>query len=90
LSTEEIQEEVHVIKRPPGLGGFDFVTLATLRAAQLIRGCTPKIEGDHKHTVTAQHEVAEGKIVRYYPPAITVSPTPVPAGPIETATPALV
>jgi DNA-directed RNA polymerase subunit K/omega len=44
------------------MGRFQFVVLSTLRAAQLIRGCTPRIEGTHKKTVTAQAEVAEGKV----------------------------
>jgi hypothetical protein len=53
-----------VIKRPAGLGTFEFVVLATLRAGQLMRGCRPRIEGVHKAAVTAQLEVAEGHIVQ--------------------------
>jgi DNA-directed RNA polymerase subunit K/omega len=35
-----------------------------LRAGQLMRGCTPKIDGrSHKHTVIAQFEVAAGLVV---------------------------
>ena len=53
-----------MIQRPETLGKFEFVILATLRAAQLMRGCTPLIAaGEHKATVTAQNEVALGKIV---------------------------
>jgi len=48
--------------RPPDMGGFEFAVLASLRAAQLIRGCTPKMESDHKHTVTAQREVLAGLV----------------------------
>jgi len=51
-----------VIKLPEGMGKFEFVVLAKLRAAQLMRGCIPRVEGGHKHTVTAQQEVAEGKV----------------------------
>jgi len=51
-----------VIQLPPGVGKFEFVVVATLRAAQLMRGCLPLIESTHKPTVTAQVEVAEGKI----------------------------
>jgi DNA-directed RNA polymerase subunit K/omega len=52
-----------VVQRPETLGKFEFVILATLRAAQLMRGCIPKVAGEHKATVTAQFEVASGKIV---------------------------
>lgn len=53
-----------MIQRPETLGKFEFVILATLRAAQLMRGCIPKVvAGEHKATVLAQFEVASGKIV---------------------------
>jgi DNA-directed RNA polymerase subunit K/omega len=50
------------MQHPPGVGTFEFVVLASLRAAQLMRGCRPKIDGDHKKTVTAQLEIAQGKV----------------------------
>jgi DNA-directed RNA polymerase subunit K/omega len=53
-----------VIHRPPDLGVFEFVVLAGLRAAQLTRGCTPRVEGSHKIVTTAQMEVASGKVAR--------------------------
>jgi len=52
-----------MIFRPHDTGGFEFVKIAALRAAQLMRGCTPRVEVGHRHTVTAQHEVAEGKVI---------------------------
>jgi hypothetical protein len=52
-----------VIQRPAGVGTFQFVVLATLRAAQLMRGCRPRVAGMHKATVTAQLEVSEGKVM---------------------------
>jgi hypothetical protein len=53
-------------RRPAGLGAFEFVVVAMLRAGQLMRGCTPKIDGhSHKHTVVAQSEVAAGLIVGF-------------------------
>lgn len=58
-----------MIHRPAGVGAFQFVVLASLRAAQLTRGCRPRIEGVHKLTIIAQTEVAEGKVVQC-PPAI--------------------
>jgi hypothetical protein len=52
-----------VIHRPAGMGAFQFVVLATLRAAQLMKGCRPRVEvGVHKSTIVAQVEVAEGKV----------------------------
>ena len=49
------------------MGGFQFAVLSTLRAAQLMRGCTPKVDGNgHKRTVIAQTEVAEGKVQQFF------------------------
>jgi DNA-directed RNA polymerase subunit K/omega len=53
-----------VIRRPPGVGAFQFVVMATLRAGQLIRGCRPRVDGAHKAIVTAQLEVSEGKVTQ--------------------------
>lgn len=52
-----------MIQRPSSLGAFEFVVLSTLRAAQLMKGCIPKIDGGtHKSTVIAQIEVAALKV----------------------------
>jgi len=53
-----------VIHRPADVSAFEFVILSGLRAAQLMRGCTPRVEGGHKVIMTAQEEVATGKVVR--------------------------
>jgi DNA-directed RNA polymerase subunit K/omega len=53
-----------MVKRPAGMNAFEFSVLSGLRAAQLIRGCTPRVLPSAKMTVTAQHEVAERKVVR--------------------------
>ena len=55
-----------MIQRPLDIGRFEFVILAALRAAQLLRGCPAKLEVvlDHKATTTAQLEVASGKVAR--------------------------
>jgi DNA-directed RNA polymerase subunit K/omega len=53
-----------VIHRPPEGSAFEFVVVSGLRAAQLMRGSTPRVEGVHKNTVIAQLEVAAGKVVR--------------------------
>lgn len=53
-----------MISRPPGVGKFQFVVLASLRAAQLIRGCPARVDGGHKCTVTALLEVSQGKVTQ--------------------------
>jgi DNA-directed RNA polymerase subunit K/omega len=53
-----------VIHRPTEFSAFEFAVMSGLRAAQLMRGCLPRVQGTHKTIVTAQLEVAEGKIVR--------------------------
>ena len=53
-----------MIHRPSNINAFEFVVLAGLRAAQLMRGCTPRVEGAHKTIMTAQLEVATRKVVR--------------------------
>jgi DNA-directed RNA polymerase subunit K/omega len=50
-----------MIQRPPGMSAFHFVVLASLRVAQLSRGCLPRVDGGgHKRAVIAQLEVATG------------------------------
>jgi DNA-directed RNA polymerase subunit K/omega len=44
--------------------GFEFAVVSGLRAAQLMRGCTPRVVSTHKLIVTAQIEVAAGLIGR--------------------------
>lgn len=53
-----------MVKRPDGMNAFEFSVLSGLRAAQLQRGCTPRVLPYEKLIVTAQHEVAERKVVR--------------------------
>ena len=36
--------------------------MSSLRASQLKRGCLPKVDGDHTVAVTAQLEIAQGKV----------------------------
>ncbi len=56
------------MKRPVGFGIFEFSVLSGLRAAQLSRGCTPRVDsGIHKLAIVAQMEVAEGKVLRVVP-----------------------
>jgi DNA-directed RNA polymerase subunit K/omega len=51
-----------MIRPPYPMGTFEFVALAALRAAQLTRGCRPRVDGDHTTAVFAQLEIAEGKV----------------------------
>jgi len=57
-----------MVLRPDGMGRFEFIALAKLRAHQLNRGCLPRIEGVHVRAVTAQLEVALGHIVNMASP----------------------
>jgi DNA-directed RNA polymerase subunit K/omega len=66
-----------VVQRPPGFNQFEFVVLSGLRAAQLMRGCTPRVASAHKVITTAQMEVAEWKVVRA--PLVPVVPPARPA-----------
>jgi len=60
-----------VVQRPYTFNAFEFAVLAGLRAGQLARGCTPRVTASDKVTVTAQMEVAEGKISRA--PAVEIT-----------------
>ena len=51
-----------MVRRPDGMNAFEFVVLSALRAAQLQRGCTPRVAQSRKIPVTAQHEIAGGKV----------------------------
>jgi DNA-directed RNA polymerase subunit K/omega len=51
-----------VVQRPVDVGRFQFAVLSSLRAKQLTRGCTPKVGGNHKNTIIAQIEVADGLV----------------------------
>ena len=53
-----------MIKRPSEMNVFEFVVVSGLRAQQLQRGCTPRVPGAHKIIMTAQLEVATGKVMR--------------------------
>lgn len=43
---------------------FEFVSIASRRAHQLLRGCLPKVEGSAQPARRAQQEVAAGVVVR--------------------------
>ena len=48
---------------------FEFVTVASARAHQLLRGCTPKVDGSPKPARRALQEVAQGAVARSEPHA---------------------
>ena len=52
-----------MVRRPTDMNAFEFVVVSALRAAQLQRGCTARVERCEKMAVTAQHEVAERKVL---------------------------
>jgi DNA-directed RNA polymerase subunit K/omega len=57
--------EVHVVSRPDGSNAFEFAVVSALRAAQLMKGCVPRVDVvAYKHTTTAQLEVAAGKVAK--------------------------
>ena len=51
-----------MVQRPVHMNAFEFVVLSSLRAAQLMRGCTPRVNSTQKMIMTAQLEVAAGKV----------------------------
>jgi DNA-directed RNA polymerase subunit K/omega len=53
--------------RPPN--SFEFVTVASARARQLLNGCVPKVEGSPKPARRALQEVAAGAVKRAETPA---------------------
>lgn len=53
-----------MIDRPDHMAAFEFVVVSSLRAGQLVRGCTPRVAAGHRHTTTARAEVANGLVVR--------------------------
>ncbi len=51
------------MERQPAKNRFEFVTIASARARQLLNGCIPREEGgDHKKTVIARREVLSRKV----------------------------
>ena len=49
-------------RRPADANAFEFVRICALRAAQWMRGCTPRLEASSKACITAQREVALGLV----------------------------
>ena len=68
-----------MIWRPDPSNAFEFVVVSALRAAQLMRGCTPRVAVGYKHITTAQLEVAAGKVMKVSEPS---APGVSPPGPL--------
>ena len=62
-----------MVHNPDSIGTFEFIFVSSLRAAQLMRGCTPRLDTNHKRIVVAQMEVASGLVLgeRLAPPTGT-------------------
>ena len=56
-----------MVSRPYETNAFEFVVVSALRAQQLMKGCVPHFNGEHKATTMAQMEVSAGKIARETP-----------------------
>ena len=56
-----------MIHRPSHTNPFEYVRVASLRAAQLMRGCTARVPASHRAVLTAQLEVAAGKVTASAP-----------------------
>ena len=53
-----------MIDRKKTQNAFEFVTLASARAHQLLRGCTPRTSGSEKPAKLAALEVKQGHVRR--------------------------
>lgn len=56
-----------MVQRPVAMNAFEFAVVSSLRVAQLMRGCTARVTSTHKTIMTAQLEVAAGKVARLVP-----------------------
>ena len=50
--------------KPRSKNAFEFVTVASARARQLLEGCTPKVDGSPKLARRALQEVARGLVAK--------------------------
>ena len=59
-----------MVNRPREMEAFEYVVVSVLRAQQLMKGCIPHLDGQHRATTMAQMEVSAGKIFRKVPDSI--------------------
>ena len=57
-----MSESPRPTSRPPN--SFEFVTVASARARQLLQGCLPKVDGSAKPARRALQEVSAGTVNR--------------------------
>jgi len=57
-----MSESIRPVVRPANT--FEFVTVASARARQLLEGCTPKVDGSPKPARRALQEVVSGAVTR--------------------------
>ena len=72
-----------MIRRPADTNPFEFAVVSGLRAAQLMRGCIPRLEAASKVITTAQMEVA-ARLVARIPLTDAADETPAAAMPAVT------
>jgi len=53
-----------MVNRPADVNRYEFIKVCALRAQQLLAGCLPRVEGDHRATTMAQMEVVAGLVTR--------------------------
>jgi DNA-directed RNA polymerase subunit K/omega len=53
-----------MVTRPVHLNAYEFAVVCSLRAQQLLAGCTPRLAGEHSAAAMAQMEVAAGCVER--------------------------
>lgn len=53
-----------MVIRPIEISPFEFIRVSSLRVAQLVAGCPPRVAPGLRHTTTAQLEVAAGVVNR--------------------------
>ena len=51
------------------MSAYEFAVVSSLRANQLMRGCTPRVTSIQKTIMTAQLEVAAGLVAKMDPDA---------------------
>ena len=61
-----------MVNRPANMKAYEFVVLSSLRAQQLLAGCIPRLEGDHRAPTMAQMEVAGGYVTQILLKATTL------------------
>ena len=62
--TASRRQKAEMTIRPAHVNAYEFVVVSSLRAQQLLAGCTARLPGAHSATTMAQMEVAAGCVKR--------------------------